>query len=449
MLIVNGKIITFENKNRILEDQAIYVQGDMIIEIKDQTELMNLYPNETVIDAQGQYVMPGNICAHTHFYGAFSRGMGIPGPQPKDFPEILKKLWWPLDLALDEAAVRYSVEVMLLDAIQHGTTTLFDHHASPNFIDGSLDVIMDSVTKAGVRASLCYEVTDRNGNDGTKAGIRENIRFIERCKKNPLPTISATFGMHASLTVSDQTLEACAEAIPEGIGIHTHVAEHSIDEYDSISKSGIRVIDRLNKFNLLGQNSIAVHAVHVDAKEIAILEETKTWVTHQPRSNMNNAVGLPRVEEMLRAGIPVCIGTDGFSSTMWEEWKTVYLAHKLWNLDPRRMNGSDVIKMGVYNNAGLARMLFPKAPIGVIKPGAFADLIFVNYYPFTPFNPGNLPWHILFGFNESQVTTTIVGGKVLMKNRQLLTMDEKRIAAEAKTIVPEIWKRYEEFVGRY
>ena len=126
-----------------------------------------------------------------------------------------------------------------------------------------------------------------------------------------------------------------------------------------------------------------------------------------------------------------------------------YLVHKLWNRDPRRMNGLDVIKMGVYNNAALAGMFFPQAPLGVIKLGANADLIFVDYQPFTPISSGNLPWHIVFGFNESLVTTTIVAGKVLMKNREILTLDEERITAEASHLVPEVWSRYESYVGTY
>jgi len=449
MLITNCKIITWEDENRILEDQAILIQDDLIAEIGPQKDMEARFPGESRLEAKGQYVMPGNICAHTHFYGAYSRGMGIPGSAPKDFPEILEKLWWPLDMALDEEAVKYSALVMMVDAIRHGTTTLIDHHASPNFIDGSLDIIEDAFNQAGLRGALCYEVTDRNGAEGGKAGIDENVRFLRKLASNNQDRIAGSFGLHASLTVSDDTLQACAEALPEDVGIHVHVAEHVVDEYDSLSKSGLRVVDRLQKFGLLGPNSIAVHAVHIDAKEMSILAETDTWVTHQPRSNMNNAVGIPRVAEMLRMGIPVCIGTDGFSSTMWEEWKTAYLVHKLVNHDPRWLGGGDIVQMGVYNNAAMAGIFFPKAPLGVISPGAYADLIFVDYHPYTPLTAGNLPWQIIFGFNESMVTTTIVAGKVLMKDRQLLTLDEASIASEANILAPQIWQRYESFVGLY
>jgi putative selenium metabolism protein SsnA len=444
MLITNATLITWDEPNQVLEDHALFIQDGLIADLGPQADLEARYPQAERLDAGGQYVMPGNICAHTHFYGAYARGMAIHGAAPKDFPEILEKLWWPLDKALTYEDVRNSALVMLVDAIKHGTTTLIDHHASPNAIDGSLDVIAEAVEQSGLRASLCYEVTDRNGADGAKAGIAENVRFIKQqvALSDQRPRLAATFGLHASLTLSEETLEACREAAPEGIGFHIHVAEHEVDQYDSLAKSGLRVVDRLQRHGMLGPRSIVVHAVHVDAQEINLLAETGTWVTHQPRSNMNNGVGIGDVESMMRAGVSVCLGTDGFSSTMWEEWKTAYLVHKVWRRDPRRMSGTDVANMAVYNNAWLAGSFFPKAPLGVLAPGAHADLIFVDYHPHTPLTAGNLPWQIIFGFHESMVTTTIVAGKVLMRDRQLLTLDEAEIAAQARAAAPSVWERY-------
>jgi len=444
MLIINGKLITWENPNRVLENCAVYIEDDKIVDVGPQAELTARYPQTEQLDAHGQYVMPGNICAHTHFYGAFARGMAIPGPAPKSFPEILGKLWWPLDRSLTLADVRASAEVMLVDAIKHGTTTLIDHHASPNSIDGSLDVIAEAVDQSGLRAVLCYEVTDRDGLEKAQAGIRENVRFVERTRYGPVAggRVAATFGLHASLTLSDATLDACRQAAPDDVGFHLHVAEGIADQDDSLAKSGLRVVDRLYQHGILGPRSIAAHAVHVDAREVWLLSETGTRVTHQPRSNMNNGVGVAAVESLLRAGIPVCLGTDGFTSTMWEEWKFAYLLQKAWNLDPRRMNGADVVQMAVYNNARLARSFFPQAPLGILTPGAFADLILVDYQPFTPLTVGNLPWQIIFGFNDGMVTGTICAGKLLMHDRKLITMDEEAIAAHASELAISTWERY-------
>lgn len=445
MLITNATLITWEAENRILEDHALLIENDRIRDIGTTQDLAAKYPREEKLDARGQYVMPGSICAHTHFYGAYARGMAIPPPAPKDFPEILQKLWWPLDRSLDAESIRYSVLPCLVDAVKHGTTTLFDHHASPNAIAGSLDIIAEEVEKAGLRAVLCYEVTDRDGEAKMKAGIEENLRFLKRTKS---PLLAGTFGLHASLTLSDSSLALCRQSVPEDIGFHIHTAEHEADEYDSLHKSGLRVIDRLYKHGILGPKTITAHGVHFDAREIQLLAETRTWLTHQPRSNMNNGVGVAPVESMLRAGVRVCLGNDGFSNAMWEEWKAAYLLHKVHHRDPRRMNGYDLQQMAIYNNAALANTFFPSATIGQLTPGAFADMIFVDYHPNTPLTPANLPWHIVFGFQQSMVTTTIVAGKVLMKDRQLLTLDEKEIAAKAREIAPKVWQRYQKEVAK-
>ena len=440
MLITNAKLITWEMENRVLEEHAVLIGNDKIEEIGPTRDLTAKYPNEEKFDARGQYVMPGNICAHTHFYGAYARGMAIPGPAPKDFPEILQRLWWPLDRSLDAESIRYSVLPCLVDAVRHGTTALIDHHASPNAIHGSLDIIAGEVERSGLRAVLCYEVTDRDGEEKMKAGIEENVRFIKRQKT---PLLAGTFGLHASLTLSDSSLDLCRKSVPDDVGFHVHTAEHEADEYDSLNKSGMRVIDRLRKHGLLGPKTITAHGVHFDAREMQILAETGTWLSHQPRSNMNNGVGVAPIESMMRAGVRVCLGNDGFSNAMWEEWKAAYLLHKVHHRDPRRMGGYDLQQMAVYNNSALANVFFQSATIGQLVPGAFADIIFVDYHPNTPLTAGNLPWHFVFGVQQSMVTTTIVAGKVLMKDRELLTLDEEEIGAKAREIAPKVWERYQ------
>src|SRR5262245_27320196 len=233
MLIINATLVTWGEPNRILTDHAIMIQEGVIQAIGTSADLKSRFPQEERLDARGQLVMPGNICAHTHFYGAYARGMAIPGAAPEDFPQILERLWWPLDKALDRDTVRASALVSLVDAVKHGTTTLIDHHASPNFIESSLDVITKAVGESGLRAVLCYEVTDRDGDEKMHAGIAENIRFM---RANRPSRIGATFGMHASLTLSDAALRACVDATAADDGFHIHVAEHEADEEDSIKR---------------------------------------------------------------------------------------------------------------------------------------------------------------------------------------------------------------------
>ncbi len=440
MLITNATIFTLGEANRRIDNGAIRTEGALIREVGVSAELTPR-PGEETLDARGKLVLPGFLCGHTHFYGALARGMAIPGAPATNFVEILERLWWKLDRALLGDDIRYSALICLVDAVRHGCTTLIDHHASPNAIDGSLDIIADAVLETGLRASLCYEVTDRNGPDGARAGIAENVRFIKRCRRERNPQLGASFGLHAALTLSDETLEASVAAA-QGLdtGFHIHVAEGIADQEESLRKYGVRVVDRLNRFGILGPQTIAVHCVHLDAYEKDILRETGTFVTHQPRSNMNNAVGLPDVPGLLARGVPVALGNDGFSNNMLAEMKTAYLAHKHNTGDPRTLPGDVVLQMAYPTNARLAGQFFPQ-PVGVIEPGANADLVFLDYAPPTPLTPGNLPWHLIFGADGTHITHTIASGKVLMQDRRLTTLDEAAIMAQAREHAAAVWRR--------
>lgn len=445
LLITNATLVTMTDMG-IRENSALLIDGATIADYGDSSDLITQYPDADVIDARGSLVMPAGIVAHTHFYGAYARGMAIPGPAPKDFPEILERLWWPLDKALDADSIRMSALIFMVDAIKHGVTTLFDHHASPNHIVGSLDIIGDAVEMAGLRAVLCYEVTDRDGAQKARQGIEENVRFIKANAQNP--HLRGAFGLHASLTLSDITLEACHEAM-QGLtaGFHVHAAEHEADEYDSLQKSGKRVIQRLYDYGILGEKSIVAHAVHCNAWELDLLRETGTWVSHQPRSNMNNAVGAAAIDTMLEADMRICLGTDGFSNNLWAEWKAAYFLHKIVRRDPRRAPGDGIAHMALHNNARLAEAYFPGMQIGTLAKGAVADVVVVDYHPHTPLTAGNLPWHIIFGFEASMVRTTIASGQILMLDRELLTLNEAEIARQAREIAPQVWERYEQFAN--
>ena len=440
MLITHARLATFGSEPRLIEDGALLLEGEHVAAIGTTPALTTQFPNADRWDAGGQLVLPASLCAHTHFYGAFSRGMAIPGQPPKTFPQILQQLWWRLDKALTMEDVRYSALVCLVDAIRHGTTTLIDHHASPNAIDNSLDVIAEAVREAGLRASLCYEVTDRDGEERARAGIKENVRFARSAGENP--RLAASFGLHASLTLSDETLADCVAAADDlGLGFHVHVAEGISDQEDALRKSGKRVVHRLGDAGILGPKTIAVHCIHVDEGEIARLADSETWVTHQPRSNMNNAVGVAPVERMLEEGVQIGLGNDGFSNQMFAEMKTAYFVHKLAQRDPQAMPGNLVMDLAYANNARLAQVFWPDQRLGELSEGAMADLVFVDYHPTTPLSVDNLPWHVLFGFEASMITSTVCAGQVLMRDRELLTLDEEAITARSRELAAEAWSR--------
>jgi putative selenium metabolism protein SsnA len=426
----------------LIDDGAVWIRNGVIEAVDATDKLIARHPEAEIWDAQGQLLMPANLCGHTHFYGAFARGWSYPGPSASRFSEILERLWWRLDRTLTPEDICVSAWVCLADAIRHGTTTLIDHHASPNAIAGSLDLIADAVKTAGVRAALCYEVTDRDGPERAQAGIEENVRFLTRLRQHPDPHLAASFGLHASLTLSPETLAKVVEAA-HGLetGFHLHAAEGIEDVQDSLARYGKRVIHRLQQAGILGERTIVAHAVHVDDNEIDVLAETGTWVTHQPRSNMNNAVGFAPVERMLDRGVKIALGNDGFSNNMFAEMKTTYLGHKLVQSDPRAMPADRIFDLAYAANAKLSRIFWPDVRLGEVAPGATADLILVDYKPTTPLNAANLPWHIIFGYEASAITATISAGRVLMRDRKILTLDEDAITERAQNLAGNLWAR--------
>jgi putative selenium metabolism protein SsnA len=440
LLVGNGLLITRDAANSIIEDGCVAIQDNLIIEVDTTAELKGKYPEAKFIDAAKKLIMPGLINTHMHFYSTFARGMASKNAPPTNFLEILERLWWKLDKVLTLDDVYYSALIPIMDCIKTGTTTIFDHHASPNAVHGSLFKIAEATLKAGVRSCLCYEVSDRDGQQIADNGIQENIDFINFSHQEKNSLLKAMFGLHASLTLSDQTLEKCViKNSGTGVGFHVHAAEGIQDHNDAQAKYGMGVVERLYQRQILGEKSIAVHCVHITEKEIAILKSSKTNVVHNPESNMGNAVGLSPVLEMFNQGVNIGLGTDGYTSDLFESFKAANCLHKHANGNPSAA-WNEIPQMVFENNGEIAAQYF-KEPLGRLIPGAYADLIVVDYNPPTPISPGNVNGHVLFGVSGRSVETTIINGQVVMENRKLTSLDEEEICAKSRELADKVWKR--------
>ncbi|MCM2324445.1 MAG: putative aminohydrolase SsnA [Oligoflexia bacterium] len=442
LLIKNGTIITLGPKNRVLEKHALLIEGSRIRKIAPQAAFRGRY--DKVIDATGQLVMPGFINAHMHFYSTFARGLGKAKPA-RDFTGVLENLWWRLDKKLTLEDSYYSALVPLIDGIRKGTTTFIDHHASPGAVRGSLGMIAKAVRETGLRASLCYEVSDRDGEKVAREGIDENIEFIQSTQvatDDTDPKLRALFGVHASFTVSEDTLARVAQAAHDlRTGVHVHTAEAASDQEHCLKTHGVRVVERFKRAGILGPDTICAHCVHVDDHELDLLAETGTQVVHNPQSNMNNAVGIADVLKMTARGIRVGLGTDAMTVNMLEELRSALWAQKHRYGDPS-VGFVEMLSTLPFNNAAIADRYW-KLGLGELKEGHAADVILVDYHSPTPLSADNFLGHLCFGIAESQVDTTIAGGRVLMQGKKLkLRLDEERIAARSRELSAKFWLRF-------
>lgn len=443
MLIHNTRIYPNDG-TPMIENGAVLLEGCRIKAVGHSAELLAAHSDAPRLNGNGRLLMPGFSNVHMHFYGTYARGMALTQPMT-NFHEILQHLWWALDKVLDDDAVYYSALLPAISAIKHGCTSIIDHHASPHWLDGSLDRIEDAMSAVGLRGNLCYEVSDRDGKAIRDAGLAENERYMRKCaaakQANPEHLFDGMMGLHASFTLDDDSLEkAVGIATDLGRGCHIHMLEDFCDEQFTQEKYGIGVVDRLAKFGVLGPNSIAAHGIFLDERGRSLLAERDTLVVHQAQSNMNNAVGRADVFALLEAGVTVGIGTDGMTPNLRREIMTGYLMHD-HHLQDNNAGWVEFEQMAMRNNFAIYERL-SGANIGRIAPNQLADIILLDYDPPTPFSAENFWGHFLFGIVDAIVDTTIINGKIVMQNKQVLGIDEAELAAKSREVAQRVWQRF-------
>jgi putative selenium metabolism protein SsnA len=430
----------WDGRSRMFSHTSLAIENGRIVGITPTSEAEISHPNADRIDGQGKLAIPGLVNAHTHLYSSLARGMSVTPFAPTTFTQILEQLWWKLDKALDPETVRISALVGAMEAARCGVTTLIDHHASPNAIPESLSALQETVVdELGLRGVFCYELSDRDGSERRDQGIAENLRHLSRPSSDK---VAAQFGIHASFTVSDETLAMVADAIPEDAGIHIHLAEGPEDEIQCQEKHGLRIAQRLDKFGLLRPKSILAHCLHTDETEKDLIAERDAIVVHNPRSNMNNGVGTFDLCGFLDRGIATGLGTDGLGANMLAELFTVGILQKHVHGDPLAGSFDALYALLFTNNPAIASRLLG-IDLGQLAVGAPADFVLLDYEPPTPLEDGNALGHLLFGtaVHSMRVTDSFVAGRPILRDSRFVDLDEEAIYAHAREQAASLWKR--------
>ena len=443
-LIDNTTIFTNDPQHGVLNHHAVLIKGNQIAEVGKAQALKEKYPDCSRINGKGRLLMPGLVNAHMHFYSTFARGIALSN-QPQNFGEILEMLWWKLDRALNPESIYYSALIPAIAGVKKGITSVIDHHASPNAVAGSLDCIEEALLQVGVRGVLCYEVSDRDGKAIAEQGLLENERYILKCKaaqqKDPTHLMDAMFGLHASFTLEDDTLQQAgirAHALQKGH--HIHVAEDPQDARLTQEKYHWGLVERLSEFGILGKQTLAAHGIHLTQAEKEILAQSGTMVVHNPQSNMNNAVGRTDIFDYLQRNVLLGIGTDGMNPDIRPDVRTALWLQK-HDLHDNTVGWAETETMTLTNNPAIMERVSGQK-VGTVAAGYLADLILIDYYPPTPLTAENFWGHFLFGICEAPVDTTFINGKLVMENQKLLTVDEATIAQEAQLHAQQVWEHF-------
>ena len=386
----------------------------------------------TRVDCSGCLIIPGLCCAHHHLYSALARGMPGPARVPRDFLEILQLVWWPLDQALNIEDVELSALCGAVEAARCGTTTIIDHHASYSAIEGSLDAVAAGLERAGLRASLCFEVSDRHGPAAAAAAVEENLRFN---RSNSSPLLRGMMGAHASFTISPRTMASLTgEARDAALPLHIHVSEDELDEKDSIARYKSRTLHRLRAEGAIGEGDLIAHGVRLDDAEMVTLRASGAWAAHNPRSNLNNAVGYAPAAGF---GPRACLGTDGIDGDLFAETRSCYLQARSAGVP----DAGGFALARLESSSSLAGALFSEPALGTLEPSAPADLVILDYRSPTPLDTSNWTSHLLFGLTSAHVRHVMVQGSFVVRDRVHQLVDEQELAGRSRAAAPLLWAR--------
>ncbi|MBN1302277.1 MAG: amidohydrolase family protein [Melioribacteraceae bacterium] len=384
-----------------------YVVDDGIIsEIKPKNYNQYSDPVGSEIDLQRRVVTIPHVNFHEHFYSRLAKGLSIKKPTA-NFQQILENLWWKIDKIIDRDILEASVELGALESIRNGVLYVIDHHSSPSFVNGSLELINSVLKKYSIRNVLCFETSDRDGESIKSDSLNEQKIYSKSLDENS----KILLGLHASFTIHDDTLKSAKKIIDEiGTGIHIHLCEDESDVLITLKMSGLSPVQRLQQFGLLNSKSILAHGIHLSDNELKIIEKSGAAIAYNLHSNLNNSVGLP--DFRANADIPILIGTDGMHANIASSQKSLFLMMRSSGLSFEQTFKK--YSSSYHNQIEFISQFFPG--FSKLNEGENADFIIWDYVPPTPFNVDNFFGHYIYGILESQIRSVVSKGVFIMKD---------------------------------
>lgn len=431
LLIKGGRVLDYfpadlhADPEVLVEDVDLRIADNRIVE-RDLT--LAPQPGEEVVELGGATVLPGNINCHMHLYMSLTAGAPQPPHEPRDYKETLSEVWWNLDHSLDKEAIFLSVAAGAWDAVRCGTTLIFDNHSSLSYVRGSLDEVERAIALVGLRASICYEVTDRAGRGLRDTALEETERYLSRRRDTPdgvVPQFRGVVGAHASFTLEDRTLERLAALCDRhDVATHMHLGESPEDREISAKRGWPAPVERLLNSGLVRPGSLLAHGVDLNEQETARLDEAGAWLVHCGRSNMNSGIGRARLRHW---GNHVALGTNAVDVNMWGEMRTTYMRGRETPPPDLDHDGAAKFWLGGYR---LARRHFGE-PFGSLRPGAPADFIILDNFQKTPLTAGTWMSHLLYDFHPWDIGSVWVGGRRVYNNGDAPPVPPKQLQETA------------------
>ncbi|MGY5871866.1 MAG: amidohydrolase family protein [Candidatus Thorarchaeota archaeon] len=438
ILIQDGLVVTADKRGTIHENGFLRISDGKIAEVGSGTPRGSA---DTVIDASGCVVIPGLITAHTHLYGILLRGASLNIEPPTDFAQVLQRVWWPVDEALTVEDAYASALSASADMLRNGSTLYADTYSGPNSIEGSLEAIARGTREVGMRGIVAFEMTERNNPEEAQRGLREGTNFVSSLQNDDL--ISGMMSLHASFTVGDEIVtKAVEEAKNLDIPITVHTSEGLVDLYHNLETTGERTVERLNRLGVLGKKTVLAHCVHVNGHEMDLIAKSGSSVAHNPMSNMLNAVGVSPVPSMLKRGITVGLGNDGWIYDPFENMRCALTIHRLASGNPSAIGPDEIFKMATLDGA---RCYGVEKKVGSLERNKLADIVLLDgsNVP-TPLTKESVIGHLLNTFSGGNVRDVFVNGTQVVKDRKLTQTTDERVAKVSRISATGLWERLNE-----